>query len=33
VLQHLIQLNDSHSMLNKVIEIEAPVRFSTLELP
>lgn len=33
VLQHLLQLNDSNFMLNKVVEIEAPGRFSVREVP
>jgi hypothetical protein len=33
VLVDLLELNDSNFMLNKVIEIEAPERFSTRELP
>src|SRR5580692_9462161 len=33
VLQHLIERNDPDFMLNKVIEIEAPGRFSAREVP
>jgi hypothetical protein len=33
VLQHLLELNDPNFMLSKVIEIEAPDRFSTREVP
>jgi predicted nuclease of predicted toxin-antitoxin system len=33
VLWHLLKLNDHDFMLNKVIEIEAPHRFSTREVP
>lgn len=33
VLQYLLTLDDPNSMLNKVIEIEAPGRFSTREVP
>ena len=33
VLQHLLKLNDPDFMLNKVIEIEAPGRFSAREVP
>jgi predicted nuclease of predicted toxin-antitoxin system len=33
VLQHLLTLDDQNSMLNKVIEIEAPARFSVQEIP
>lgn len=33
VLQHLLKLNDPNFMLNKVIEIEAPGRFSVREIP
>ncbi len=32
VLHYLLVLNDLHFMLNKVIEIEAPNRFSVREL-
>lgn len=33
VLQHLLKLNDPNFMLNKVIEIEEPGRFSVREIP
>jgi hypothetical protein len=33
VVQHLLNINDPDCMLNKVIEIEAPDRFSVRELP
>lgn len=33
VLQHLMSQDDSNFMLNKVIEIEAPRRFSVREIP
>lgn len=33
VLQHLRKMNDSNFMLNKVIEVEAPNRFSVREIP
>ena len=33
VLQHLLKLNEPDFMLNKVIEIEAPGRFSVREVP
>jgi predicted nuclease of predicted toxin-antitoxin system len=33
VLQHLLQLNDPNFLLNKVVEIEAPGRFSVREIP
>jgi predicted nuclease of predicted toxin-antitoxin system len=33
VLQYLVRLNDRNFMLNKVIEIDAPGRFSVREIP
>jgi hypothetical protein len=33
VVQHLLNINDPDFMLNKVIEIQAPHRFSMRELP
>jgi predicted nuclease of predicted toxin-antitoxin system len=33
VLRYLLEQNDPNFMLNKVIEVEAPDRFSTRELP
>jgi predicted nuclease of predicted toxin-antitoxin system len=33
VVQHLLNVNDPDFMLNKVIEIQAPHRFSVRELP
>jgi predicted nuclease of predicted toxin-antitoxin system len=33
VLQYLLKLNDADFMLNKLIEIEAPGRFSVREIP
>jgi predicted nuclease of predicted toxin-antitoxin system len=33
VLQYLLNMNDANFMLNKVIEIVAPNRFSLLEIP
>jgi predicted nuclease of predicted toxin-antitoxin system len=33
VLRYLLERNDPNCMLNKVIEVEAPDRFSTREVP
>jgi predicted nuclease of predicted toxin-antitoxin system len=33
VLQYLLNTNDPNFMLNKVVEVEAPGRFSVLEVP
>ena len=33
VLRYLLERNDPNFMLNRVIEVEAPNRFSTRELP
>jgi predicted nuclease of predicted toxin-antitoxin system len=33
VLRYLLERKDTHFMLNKLIEVEAPDRFSTREVP